>query len=149
MEEGFTPETGRRLRQEARSAAAAEAERWTQGAVSSGEVALLARLEQQLAQLSQTWAVHEKPLLSRLPLIGPLLTRVGSRLAGFLLQNQAGYNAQAATLLQELHQVQQLLAQKQIERSDDLFSRLDERALALEARLRDLEEEVARLRAGP
>ncbi len=148
MAEGFSPEMGRRLRQEARSAAAAtaEAEQWAQAAASAEEVALLARLEQHLEQMSQAWAVHEKPLVSRVPLIGPLLAWLGAHLARFSLQNQVAFNAQVAGLLQELHQVQQLLAQKQLERGDDLFSRLEERALALEAHLKDLEQEVAQLR---
>jgi len=149
MDEGISSEIGRQLRQEARSAAVAtasqEAERWTRAAMAADELALLARLEQHLEQMSRAWAVHEKPLVSRVPLIGPLLTRLGSRLAGFLFQNQVAFNAQAASLLQELHQFQQLLTQKQVERGDDLFSRLDERVLALQARLQDLEQEIDRL----
>lgn len=147
MDEGFSPEMGRRLRQEARSAAAAdEAERWAHSVASADELALLARLQQRLEDLGRAWAVHEKPFASRLPLIGPLLARLGQRLARFLLQNQVVFNAQVAQLLQELQQAQQLLAQKAVERSDDLFSRLDERALALEARLKDLEQEIAQVR---
>ena len=152
MEEGFTPEMGVQLRQEARSAAAAasqEVERWTQAAMESPEVALLARLEQHLEQMSRDWAVHERPLASRLPLLGPLLARLGSRLASYFLQNQVAFNAQVASLLQELHQVQQLLARKQIERADDLYSRVDERTLALEARVKDLEQELTRLQGKP
>lgn len=147
MDEGFSPEMGHRLRQEARSAAAAdEAECWARSVASADELALWARLEQHLEQLGQAWAVHEKPFVSRLPLLGPLLARLGERLAQFFLQNQVVFNARVAQLLQELQQVQRLLAQKAVERSDDLFSRLDERTLALESRIKDLEQEVGQPR---
>jgi hypothetical protein len=148
MDEGLSPETWRRLRQEARNAAPGqrEVEEWTRAAMAAPELAFLAQLEQRLEKLNQAWAVHEKPLLSRIPLLGPLLTRLGSRLASFLLQNQVVYNAESARLLQELHKAQRALDQQQVERTDDLFSRLDERLLALEARLKDLEADIARLR---
>jgi len=148
MDEGLSQETWRRLREEARNAAAdqQQAEQYTRAALEMPELALQAQLEQRLGRLSQTWAVHEKPLLTRIPLLGPLLAWLGSHLVRFLLQNQVSLNAEMATILQELLQIQRFLAREQIERSDDLFSRLDERLLALEARFKDLEAEVARLR---
>lgn len=147
MEDDLDRQRWRRLREEARKAAATgqeEAERWTRAALDATDLALLAHLEQRLGQLNDSWPVHAKPLLSRIPLIGPVFTWLGARLARFLLQNQVVFNAEAAQLLQELHQVQRLLTREQLERSDDLFSRLDERLLALEARLKDLEAEVSR-----
>jgi hypothetical protein len=149
MEDNLEQEAWHHLRAEARQAAAArheQAEQWTHAALETADLALPAHLEQRLAQLNAAWAVHEKPLLSRIPLVGPLLSWLGARWAHFLLQNQVLFNAEAARLLQELHQVQRLLTQEQIARSDDLYFRLEERLLALEARLQDLEKEVARLR---
>jgi hypothetical protein len=149
MDEGLSQETWRRLREEARKAAAAEpaqAEQLTRAVVGAEELALLARLELRLARLNQAWAVHEKPLLTRIPLLGRFWTWLGSRLVRFLLQNQVALDAEMACILQEMHQVQLLLAREQVERGDDLFSRLEERLLAQEAHLRDLEDEVARLR---
>ena len=149
MEDDLDQAAWRRLREEARQVAVArqeQAEQWTCAALKSVDLALPANLEQRLAQLNTNWAVHQKPLLSRIPLVGRLLTWLGTRLAHFLLQNQALFNAETARLLQELYQVQLLLTYEQIERSDDLCTRLDERLLALEARLKDLEGEVVRLR---
>ena len=149
MEDNLDQEQWRHLREEARQATAArqeQAEQWTHAALDTAGLALPAHLEQRLAQLNSAWAVHEKPLLSRIPLVGPFFTWLGARLVRFLLQNQVLFNAEAARLLQELHQVQYLLTREQIERSDDLYSRLEEQVLALEARLKDLEEEIVRLR---
>jgi len=150
MDEDLSDETWRRLRQEARRVAAEErgrqAEQWTDEAMETADAELLARIEQRLKGLSQAWAVHERPLVTRIPLIGPLLGRLGSRWGRFLLQHQVAFNAEIARALQELHQVQQVLTREQVDRGDDLFSRLDEAVLALEARIRDLEEEVERLR---
>lgn len=149
MEDELGQEEWRRLREQARQAAAARqgrAEQWTRAAMDTASLALPAHLEQRLEQLNTAWAVHEKALLTRIPLVGPLLARLGARLVRFLLQNQVVFNAEAASLLQELYQVQILLNREQVERSDDLFSRLDECLLALETRLQDLEQEVARLR---
>jgi hypothetical protein len=143
-------ETWVRLRREARRAAEGqqEVEQLTHAALHSDELARLAHLEQRLEQLNQVWPVHEKPLRTRIPLLGPFFSWLGGRLMRFLLQNQVVFNAEIAGILQELHQVQGLLAREQIERGDDLCSRLDERLLALDARLRDLESESARP-AGP
>jgi hypothetical protein len=149
MEDNLDQERWHRLREEARRAAAArqeQAEQWTRAALETAGLALPDELERRLGQLNADWAVHEKPLLNRIPILGPFFAWLGARLVRFLLQNQVVYNAQTASLLQELHQVQRLLNREQLERTDDLFSRLDERLLALEARLKDLEEEVAGLR---
>jgi len=149
MDDDLDQERWRRLREEVRQEAAArqeQTEHWTCAALATPDLQRLAQLEQRLAQLSAAWAVHEKPLLSRVPLLGPALARLGARLAHFLLQNQVVFDAEAARLLQDLYQAQRLLSREQLERSDDLCSRLEERHLALEARLRDLEAEVARLR---
>jgi len=149
MEDDLDQAAWHRLRAEARQAATERqelAEQWTRAALETADLALPAHLEQRLAQLNAAWAVHEKPLLSRIPIVGPLLTWLGARWARFLLQNQVRFNAETARLFQELHQVQRLLIREQIERSDDLYARLEERLLALEARLQDLEEEVASLR---
>jgi hypothetical protein len=149
MNDDLDQEQWRSLREKARKTAAtgpAQAEQWTRAALETTDLALLARLEQRLGQLNDAWAVHEKPLLTRIPLIGPLLAWLGARLARFLLQNQVAFNAEAASLLQELQQAQRLLNREQLERGDDLFSRLEERLLALEARLKDLEDEAMRRR---
>lgn len=154
MDRRLSQETWRRLRQEARRAAAEEgrrrAEHWTARTLAAADPQLLTHLEEQLARLSRAWAVHERPLATRIPVIGPLLTALGTRLARFLLQHQVGLNAELASALQEVHRVQRLLAQEQIDRTDDLFARLEGRLLALEAQVRDLLAEVERLRkAGP
>jgi hypothetical protein len=149
MKDDLDQERWRRLREEARKAAATgpeQTELWTRAALDTPDVAFLANLEQRLEQLNDAWAVHEKPLLTRVPLIGPFFAWLGTRLVRFLLQNQVVFNAEAARLLQELYQAQRLLGREQIERSDDLFACLEERILALEARLKDLEDEVARRR---
>jgi len=70
------------------------------------------------------------------------------RLVRFFLQNQIAFNAEVVRALQEEYRVQHLLIEGAIARSDALFSRLDERVIALEARLEDLEAEVNRLRRG-
>jgi hypothetical protein len=149
MDKGLAQEKWRRLRAEARDAAAMgqqQARQYAHAAMETPDLALLAQLEQRLGRLSQAWAIHEKPLLTRIPLLGPLVAWLGSRLVRFLMQNQVSLDAEIASILQDLHQAQRLLAREQIERSDDLFSRLDERLLALEARSKDLEDEVAQLR---
>jgi len=146
----MSEETWRRLRWEARRFAGGmsgeEAERCVRRTLAEADLELLARIERRLQSLNESWAVHERPLLSRLPVIGPLLSWLGSRLARFLLQHQVAFDAETARLLQELYQVQRLLTQEQIARTDDLFARLDEAVLALEARVRDLEDEVEHLR---
>jgi hypothetical protein len=147
MEDDLAQERWRFLREEARKEAATgqeQVEQWTRAALETADLDLLAHLERRLGQLNDAWAVHEKPLLTRIPIVGPLFAWLGVRLARFLLQNQVGFNAEAARLLQELHQVQRLLNREQLERSDDLFFHQEERLLALEARLKDLEAEVAR-----
>lgn len=150
MNQEFVEETWRQLRREARrfadEAAGKEAERCTRRTLAEADWQLLARIERQLELLNESWAVHERPLLSRLPVVGGLLSWLGSRLARFLLQHQVAFDAESARLLQELYQVQRLLAREQIARTDDLFARLEETVLALEARVRDLEGEVERLR---
>ena len=149
MEDNLDQEQWRRLRQEARQAAAAEqerAEQWAQAALNTADPDRLTQLEQRLEQLDEVWAVHEKPLRNRLPLLGPALTWLGTRLARFLLQNQAIFNAESARRLQEVYQVQLLLNREQVDRGDDLLSRLEARLLALEARLQDLEAEAAQRR---
>ncbi len=152
MDERLSNETWRRLREEARRAAA-EAARQEAGrqaaAVEMTDLSRLSLLEQRLAALNEAWAVHNQPLLTRIPVVGPLLARLGMRLARFLLQNQVAFNAESSRLLQQLHQAQRLLTGEQIDRADDLFARLDERLLSLEARLEELEEEVRRLRQRP
>jgi hypothetical protein len=148
----LSEETWRQLRREARSTAdearREEAERLTGEAMATADLAALSRLEERLEALGQAWAVHEKPLSSRIPLIGPWLGRLGLRLGRFLLQHQVAFNAEAVRTLQEGYRAQRLLADAAVARGDALFSRLDERLLALEARLRDLEAEVERLRRG-
>jgi hypothetical protein len=148
MSERLSNETWRRLREEARGAAA-EAERQTRAAAETADLPRLHQLEQRLGALNEAWAVHEKSLVTRIPIIGPVLAWLGTRLARFLLQHQVTFNSESARLLQELYQAQRLLASEQVDRADDLFSRLDERLLSLEARLEDLEEEVRRLRERP
>ncbi len=149
MDKGPTQETWHHLRQEARKAAEARwqsADDLTREALEGDDLVLLEQMEQRLGRLNEIWAVHQRPLSSRLPLVGPLLNWLGARLARFLLQRQVDYNAEIARVLQELYQVQQRLARAQLERTDDLFFRLEENVLALEARLKDLEGEVERLR---
>ena len=97
-------------------------------------------------RLRDLWSVHRRPLLTRIPLLGPLFTWVSSRMFKFFLQNQIAFNAEVTRTLQDLSEVQRLLAREQIARTDNLFSRVEEAVLALEARLRDLEEEVKQIR---
>jgi len=155
-EKGKTMDTeniGRALRREARRAAdearQQEAERLTRQALEDDEFNLLGRVEERLLSLGRAWAVHEQPLQSRLPLLGPLLSRLSRPLLRFLLQRQVAFNAELARTLQEVHQLYQILHREQVERAMDLFAHLEEHLLGLEARCRDLEEEVERLRQGP
>jgi hypothetical protein len=150
MNQGLSEETWRRLRQEARRAANAgsvqEAERGIRQVTESTDLTLLSQVEQRLVKLGERWSIHRRPLLTRIPLLGPLFTWVSSRLFKFFLQNQIAFNAEVTRTLQDLSAVQRILTKEQIARTDDLFSRVDETILALEARLRDLEEEVERIR---
>lgn len=149
MNEHLSDETWRELRQQARDAAdqarRQQAEQISQQALQELDLPELADLEARLQSLSGAWAVHQKPLLSRLPLVGPLLDRLGRALLRFLLQHQVGFNAELARILQQSYQLQQWTAQQQIARSDALFAELEQHLLGLEARLRDLEDEVRRL----
>ncbi len=150
IEECSAEENGRALRQEARRAAdearRQEAERLALEARENPELGFLARVEERLLALSEAWAVHRQPLRSRIPLLGPLLSYLGMRLIPFLFQRQVAFNAEITRTLQEVHQLYQILHKEQCERTMDLFGRLEERLLGLEARCRDLEEEMERLR---
>ncbi len=149
--EKFPPEeNGRVLRRQARRAAdqarRQEAEHLTREAQENPELGFLARVEERLLALNEAWAVHRQPLRSRIPLLGPFLSWLGTRLTPFLLQRQVAFNAEIVRTLQEVHQLYQILHKEQCERATDLFGRLEERLLGLEARCRDLEEKVERLR---
>ncbi len=150
MEEFPTEEDGRALRREVRRAAdescRQEAERLTREARENPEMGFLPRVEERLLALSEAWAVHRQPLRSRIPLLGPFLSWLGTRLSPFLLQRQVAFNAEIVRTLQEVHQLYQILHKEQCERAMDLFGRLEEYLLGLEARCRDLEDEVERLR---
>lgn len=152
MEKFPSEEEGRILRREARQAAdearRREAERLTCEARENSELAFLSRVEERLLALSEAWAVHRQPLRSRIPLLGPFLSWLGGRLLPFLLQQQVVFNAEIVRVLQEVHQLYRILQKEQCERTTDLFGRLEEHLLGLEARCRDLEEEVERLRRG-
>ena len=152
----FSEEMWQQLRRKARDAAdqalREAAENLVQGVFqddnsrSPTDLELTADLEQRLDALNMAWPIHNKPLLSRIPLLGPLLTRLTASLVRFLLQHQISFNAEATRTLQEMYRLQRLIAQEQIARSDDFFARLDEALLGLEARIRDLEQELAHLR---
>jgi hypothetical protein len=150
MSQGLSEETWRRLRQEARreanSASLQEAERGIREAIEAADLTFLSQVEQRLDRLSESWSIHRRPLLTRIPLLGTLFTWVSTRVYKFFLQNQIAFNAEVTRTLQDLSEVQRLLAKEQIARTDDLFSRVEEAVLALEARLRDLEEEVEQIR---
>lgn len=152
MDQGLSKETWKALRQEARraedEAPASMTEQLTQEAMEQADLSLLPQLAQRLKELGQSWQVHRQPLETRIPVLGPLLRSVAGRLLPFLLQRQVAFNAQVTRALQELYRAQRLLSNEHIARTDELFTRLEERIIALEARLRDLEEENARLRQG-
>ncbi len=147
----ISEETWQRLREEARGAAAgrsSQAEGLARQALESQAPGLLTEVEERLGTLNESWAVHRKPLLVSVPLVGRLLAWLGGKLVPFLLQNQVGFNAEAARTAQDLYRVERLLSDEQLARTDDLFARLQLALLGLEARVRDLEAEVARLRQG-
>lgn len=147
MGQGLSGEEWRHLRRQARHAASQTSEGETvPESTEPFVVAELAQLEQRLEQLDQGWAIHRKPLDSRVPLIGRLVSWFAARLVPFLLQHQVAFNAETTRTLRDLYNAQQLLVRELVERTDDLFCRLEETLLALEARTRDLEEEVERLR---
>lgn len=152
MERFPSGEEGRILRREARRAAdevrRQEAERLAREAQENSELGLMARVEERLLALNEVWAVHRQTLRSRIPLLGPLLSWLGARLIPFLFQRQVAFNAETVRTLQELHQLYRILHKEQCERVTDLFGRLEEHLLGVEARCRDLEEEVERLRQG-
>lgn len=139
----LSEETWRALREQARRYAAEErrrlADQLVQEAHATWPSIPLQTLEERLATLGSAWAVHEKPLQSRIPLFGKWLARIGRSLLRFLLQHQVAFNAESVRTLQELYRLQRLLLEASLARSDDLFLRLDERLTALEARVRDLE----------
>jgi hypothetical protein len=149
MDGDLSEQVGKQVRREARQAAAQASEEraddLTHQVMQESDLKLLPEIKRRLEVLGDTWPVHEQRPLTRVPLIGPLLAWLGARLTKFLLQNQIGFNAEVTRTLKEMHQVQQLMTREQIERTDQLFSYLDEKSLALEARLRDLEDEVERL----
>jgi hypothetical protein len=150
MKRGLSEETWKQLRREARDAAdrirREEATSLSQQALQEANLVLPAELEEHLKLLNEAWSLHEKPLLSKIPLLGPLFARLAAGLVRFLLQHQIAFNAEATRTLQQMCQLQQWVAREQIARVDDLYARLDEALLGLEARVRDLEEEVERLR---
>ncbi len=139
----LSEETWRTLRREARRYAAEErrrrAEQLTEEAHEILSDTPLQALEARLEALGSTWAVHEKPLRSRVPVLGAVLAWLGRVLLRFFLQHQVAFNAESVRALQELYRLQRLLLEASLARSDDLFLRLDERLTALEARVRDLE----------
>lgn len=150
MKQGLSEETWKQLRREARDAAdrtrREEATSLSQQALQEAKLVLPTDLEEHLKALNKAWPLHEKPLRSKIPLLGPLLARLAAGLVRFLLQHQIAFNAEATRALQQMYQLQQWVAREQIARADDLYARLDEALLGLEARVRDLEEEVERLR---
>ncbi|MGC8874202.1 MAG: hypothetical protein ACP5SI_07130 [Chloroflexia bacterium] len=139
----LSEETWRAIRREARRYAAEarrrQAEQLTEEAREALSQVPLRALEARLEVLGTAWAVHEKPLQSRVPLLGKFLGRIGRALLRFLLQHQVAFNAESVRAHQELYRMQRWLLEASLARSDDLFSRLDERLTALEARVRELE----------
>ncbi len=151
MAPGISDETWRRLREEARGAAAersSRAEELTRQALEGQAAGLLTTVEGQLGTLNESWAVHRKPLLARTPLLGRLFSWLGNKLVPFFLQNQVAFNADASRTMQDLYRVERLLSDEQLARTDDLFTRLQLAIRGLEARVHDLEAEVAQLRQG-
>ncbi len=134
----------RQLRRQARQAAdrarAQEAATLTTQAFQNPDLAVLDQLVAHLEVLGRTWPVHRTR--SRIPLLGPLLSWLGTHLSRFFLQNQVAFNAEVTRTFKTFYQAQRVLLQEQIDRTDYLLGLLEERVRALEARLRDLEAEV-------
>ncbi|MGC8874072.1 MAG: methyltransferase domain-containing protein [Chloroflexia bacterium] len=110
------------------------------------------RLEQHLDQLKALATVQEQPFRSRFPVLGPLIAwfrerwnRISTKWYVLpMLQQQVHYNLALAEALRELYRFTQTTFEDLVRRMDAMFVPLDQEQAALQARLQDLKETLAR-----
>ena len=111
-----------------------------------------APLEQRLEELKPLAAVQEQPFRSRFPLLGPLIAwfrerwnRVSTKWYVLpILQQQVRFNLALVEALQELYRFTRQTSEDLLRRMDALFVPLDQEQAALQARVQDLRETLAR-----